>query len=100
MAMKRSRPQIVSGGRWWPLIRSPGGRDIVAPVPARTIGVVGWIAALALATIGMLFVRDRLNEAHVALVYLLVVLGSSAYGGRTFGLTVAATAFMLFDWFF
>ena len=48
----------------------------------------------------MLLVRQRLNEAHVALVYLLVVLGSSAYAGRTLGLLVAGIAFTLFDWFF
>jgi two-component system sensor histidine kinase KdpD len=64
------------------------------------VGIAGWLLVLALATIGMLFVRARLNEAHVALVYLLVVLGSSGYGGRVFGLVVAGMAFILFDWFF
>ena len=73
---------------------------MVPPVPPRAIGIAGWLATLALATVGMLLVRQRLNEAHVALVYLLVVLGSSAYAGRTLGLLVAGIAFTLFDWFF
>ncbi len=76
------------------------GRDVLPPLPPRAIGIAGWLAILALATVGMLLVRQRLNEAHVALVYLLVVLGSSAYAGRTFGLSVAGIAFTLFDWFF
>ena len=45
----------------------------------------------------MLLERDRLDKAHVALVYLLVVLGGSALGGRLLGLMLAATAFLLFD---
>ena len=48
----------------------------------------------------MLAVRDRLNEAHVALAYLLVVLGASGYAGRAVGLGLALAAFVLFDWFF
>jgi two-component system sensor histidine kinase KdpD len=45
-------------------------------------------------------VRDSLNEAHVALAYLLVVLGASASGGRGLGLTLAAAAFACFNYFF
>jgi K+-sensing histidine kinase KdpD len=56
--------------------------------------------ALAVATAGMLAVRARLNEAHVALTYLLLVLGASASSGRVIGLVLAGAAFLLFDWFF
>jgi two-component system sensor histidine kinase KdpD len=48
----------------------------------------------------MLTVRDHLGEAHVALVFLLVVLGASAAGGRLLGVTVALASFLAFDWFF
>jgi len=49
----------------------------------------------------MLFaVRSHLGEAHVALVFLLVVLGASAAGGRILGITTALVAFLAFDWFF
>lgn len=41
-----------------------------------------------------------MGEAHVALVFLLVVLGTSAWGGRVVGVSVAVAAFLLFDWFF
>lgn len=56
-----------------------------------------WLAVLVVTTVLMLVARDRLDKAHVALVYLLVVLGGSALGGRLLGLTLAATAFLLFD---
>jgi two-component system sensor histidine kinase KdpD len=100
MAVNNSRPRRVPAGRWWPLADAEAARDVLPLVPPRAIGIAGWLVVLALATLGMLLLRQRLNEAHVALVYLLVVLGSSAYAGRTFGLLVAGIAFMLFDWFF
>lgn len=56
-----------------------------------------WLTTLAVATLLMLLARDRLDKAHVAMVYLLVVLGGSALGGRLLGLTLAASAFLLFD---
>ncbi len=45
----------------------------------------------------MLPLRARLDKAHTALIYLLVVLGGSVTGGRRLGLTLAACAFLLFD---
>src|ERR1700722_3635333 len=90
--------------RWPGLVSLLGDResksDVAPPRPPHAIGIAVWLAALAAVTFGMLAVRSQLNEAHVALVYLLVVLGSSAYAGRTLGLSVAAAAFVLFDWFF
>lgn len=57
-------------------------------------------AVLALAAFALLTLRVRLHEAHVALVFLLVVLGASAWGGRLLGATISVAAFLLFDWFF
>lgn len=62
-----------------------------------------WLAAfgvLLLAAIALFGLRSRLHEAHVTLVFLLVVLGASAWGGRLLGVTISVTAFFLFDWFF
>jgi two-component system sensor histidine kinase KdpD len=56
-----------------------------------------WWLMLAAVTASMLPLRARLDKAHVALVFLLVVLGGSAAGGRLLGLALAAAAFMLFD---
>jgi two-component system sensor histidine kinase KdpD len=56
-----------------------------------------WLAALAGATLLLLAFRGRLDKAHVALLFLLVVLGGSAAGGRALGITLAVTAFLLFD---
>ncbi len=59
-----------------------------------------WVALLVVATAGMLAVRGRLDKAHVALAYLLIVLGGSAGGGRRLGLALAALAFLAFDYLF
>lgn len=62
-----------------------------------------WILAfgvLALVVALLLPLRSRLGEAHVTLALLLVVLGASAWGGRTLGLSIALGAFLIFDWFF
>jgi K+-sensing histidine kinase KdpD len=58
------------------------------------------VLALTACTLGMLIVRAALEEVHVALILLLVVLGASAAGGRTLGLAVAAASFVIFDVFF
>lgn len=65
--------------------------------------VIRWtttLLVLVAATVGMYLVRSSLDKAHVALVYLLIVLAASAAGGRALGLTVAALAFLCFDFFF
>ncbi len=62
-----------------------------------------WAAAffaLAAAAFILFVFRENLDKAHVALVFLLVVLGSSASGGRILGAAIALTAFVVFDWFF
>lgn len=56
-----------------------------------------WIATLAVATIVMWFLRDYLDKAHVALLFLVIVLGGSATGGRALGIALSALAFLAFD---
>ena len=56
-----------------------------------------WMLALAAATLAMLAVRPRLDKAHVALVFLLVVLGGSAAAGRALGIALALAAFVCFN---
>lgn len=65
-----------------------------------TLGWGLWLALLAIVTAAMLPFRDSLNEAHVALAYLLVVQVGSAQRGRALGLTLATLAFLCFDAFF
>jgi len=62
--------------------------------------LAGWVLALAAMTALMLPFRERLNDAHVAIGFLLVVLGAGAQSGRRVGLTMAVLAFLAFDWFF
>jgi K+-sensing histidine kinase KdpD len=57
-------------------------------------------ASLAAAAAILFAFRDNLDKAHVALVFLLVVLASSASGGRVLGVAIAVAAFVIFDWFF
>jgi two-component system, OmpR family, sensor histidine kinase KdpD len=59
-----------------------------------------WIGALTLVTLVMLTFRLRLDKAHVALGFLIVVLGGSAAGGRLLGVGLALTAFFLFNFLF
>ena len=67
---------------------------------------VGWrrvavaLVVLGLVTVAMLVFRDRLDKAHVAMIYLLVVLGGSAAEGRFVGLVLGGTAFLAFDFLF
>jgi two-component system sensor histidine kinase KdpD len=62
-----------------------------------------WIlwSAVALATTGVLFAfREEIGGAHVALAYLLVVLGASARGGRRLGFVLAMLCFLAFNFIF
>src|SRR5687768_6685053 len=59
-----------------------------------------WLGSLALATAAMLPLRQSLDEAHVALAYLLLVLGASARSGRKLGLITAVAAFFSLNFFF
>jgi two-component system sensor histidine kinase KdpD len=58
-----------------------------------------WTATLLGVTVALVSVRGDLDQAHVTLIYLLVVLGGSASGGRALGLTLACACFLLIDYF-
>ena len=68
-----------------------------APPTVRVRQWLLWFGILAAATGLLLIARDRLDKSHFALVFLLVVLGGSAAGGRPLGIALAATAFLVFD---
>ncbi len=59
-----------------------------------------WSLILAVVTIVLYQTRGDTDQAHVVLVYLLVVLGGSMSGGRWVGFGLAAVAFLLIDLFF
>ena len=59
-----------------------------------------WFAAAILLTLLMLLVREQLDKAHIALLFLLPVLGAAAQGGRRLGLAIAAFTFVCFNFFF
>lgn len=59
-----------------------------------------WLLLSAIVTGLLLTIRTSLDKAHIALAYLLLVLGASARAGHVVGLTIAAVTFVLFDWFF
>ena len=61
--------------------------------------VMSFVGLFALTGV-MLFVRAQLEKAHVALLYLLVVLVGSSVDGSALGLTLAGSAFLLFDFLF
>ena len=75
----------------------------IDPEPSSIPGWIhwlGWAAVLALVTVGMLSAHQRLDQVHVVLVYLLVVLGGSATSGRPLGVLLACAGFVLIDYFF
>ena len=59
-----------------------------------------WAGVLAVLTLVLFAFRGRLDKAHVALLYLLVVLPGTLHGGRGLGLALATVAFFLFNFFF
>src|ERR1700693_6219481 len=59
-----------------------------------------WLTVLVAVTATMYPWHVALNEAYVALAYLLVVQIASARHGRALGLTLAGLAFVSFDIFF
>ncbi len=58
------------------------------------------LTVLVLSTAVLRAVRSELQSVHVVLVYLLIVLGGSAYGGRLLGLVLAVLGFLSIDYFF
>src|SRR4029078_3373754 len=61
---------------------------------------IAWFTVLGIVTAGLLAIRARINEAHVALAYLIVVQAGSARRGRELGIALAVASFLCFDIFF
>ncbi len=68
-----------------------------APREVSLLAWATWPLVLAACTLGLLRFREGLNEAQVALSYLLIVQLGAARHGRALGLTLAALAFVAFD---
>ena len=58
-----------------------------------------WLALLLGVTIALSLLQARLEKAHMALAYLLLVLFGSSRGGRPIGLSLAVLAFLCFNFF-
>jgi two-component system sensor histidine kinase KdpD len=59
-----------------------------------------WPAVLSLVTALLIPVRAEIDQSSVAFVYLLIVLGASAQGGRLLPLLLGGVGFVLFDYYF
>jgi len=75
---------------------------ITLPRPSRRVILswLTWVGILALATVALHGLRTDLEQVHVILVFLLIVLGGTAFGGRVLGVSLAIGAFLLIDYFF
>jgi two-component system sensor histidine kinase KdpD len=69
------------------------------PRLSRTAAWVLWIVVLVVVTAILVPMRGRLDQDQNILVYLLVVLGGSAIGGRALGLFLSAACFLLIDYY-
>lgn len=58
-----------------------------------------WLVISALLTVALWAMRGSLDKAHLALAYLLLVLGASAHGGRTAGIVLSFACFLAFNFF-
>lgn len=74
--------------------------DEKSGIRSSALALVPWMAILLAATFAMFSFRARLEKAHVALGFLIVVLGGSAAGGRVVGLSLALVAFLFFNFLF
>jgi two-component system sensor histidine kinase KdpD len=68
-------------------------RELLATQPAF------WLLVAALTTLLLWSLRERLDKAHMALAYLLVVLGASAQAGGRTGILLSTVCFLLFNFF-
>jgi two-component system sensor histidine kinase KdpD len=66
----------------------------------RWISALVWTAVFLFATQVLVGAQGEVTQAHVALVYLLIVLGGSSGGGRGIGFTLAVLAFISIDFYF
>ena len=78
-------------------------RAIALPAVTRRVRRVRpyvWPLLLAVVIAALIPFRERLEDSHITLALLLVVLVAAADGGRGVGLFSAALAFLGFNWFF
>src|SRR4051812_410431 len=61
---------------------------------------IAWIGLMMVATAVMVHVRSQIDQVHVVLVYLLLILGASTSGGRLLAFPLACAGFLLIDYFF
>ncbi len=61
---------------------------------------MAWLGVVALITVGLLPIRERVSATQVALAYLLVVLAGSARRGRGVGFVLGGACFLAFNFFF
>lgn len=95
-------------------MRPPGSAPVEAPAPSLRLaegragwfralhplpGLALWLAAAGVVTFALWTFRASLDQAHMALAYLMVVLLASAREGRLVGLATAVTSFLLFNFF-
>lgn len=59
-----------------------------------------WFGLLAALTVAFLPVRESIDRVHVALAFLIIVLGASAGGGRRLGRAIAVVAYLDFHYYF
>jgi two-component system sensor histidine kinase KdpD len=59
-----------------------------------------WIGLMAASTAMMVHVRSQIDQVHVVLVYLLLILGASTSGGRLLAFPLACAGFLLIDYYF
>jgi two-component system sensor histidine kinase KdpD len=69
------------------------GRRRIASLP------VFWLLVAAITTLVLLLFREHLDKTHLALAYLLVVLGASAQAGGHTGFVLSITCFLCFNFF-
>src|SRR5438270_9024898 len=74
------------------LIQAPSGRTLWTWAL--------WVALMVATTAVMIHVREQLDQVHVVLVYLLIVLGASTAGGRLLAFSLAGAGFLLIDYYF
>lgn len=78
---------------------SPTDRKGPNPAGAGGRGLWLWLLAVGACTFALWAVRDTAHEAHMALAYLLIVLGGSARNGRLVGVVLAVASFLSFNFF-
>ncbi len=58
-----------------------------------------WLGIVGVVTAGLWLFRGTVDKTHMALAFLLVVLGGSTRGGRTVGLVLSVVCFLAFNFF-